>query len=108
MLKKAHRLNRTAFSSYFSSGKRSHGTYLTIIYQPSTTLLSAAVVGKKVSKKAVLRNRVRRRLYSVVERSLLTAGKTGVFILVAKPSIASLSRLEFVEKVSEELGRVIK
>jgi len=60
MLKKTERLNRAAFSTYFASGKRTHGTYLTIITAPAETLLSSVVVGKKVSKKAPTRNSIKR------------------------------------------------
>lgn len=108
MLKKTERLNRAAFSSYFASGSRVHGKYITIITAPADSLLSSVVVGKKVSKKAPTRNSIKRRVYAQVEVLAKKAGYVGVLIIVTKPELARLSRKDFQVAVQEELGRVIK
>lgn len=108
MLKKAQRLNRSAFSSYFEKGRRTHGTYLTCVYTPAPAFFTAVVVGKKVSKKAVVRNRVRRRVYGLIEKKITQKPVLGVYIFITKPACATLSRAEFLEKVGDEIGRVIK
>jgi ribonuclease P protein component len=107
MLKKTERLNRAAFSTYFASGKRTHGTYLTIITSPSETLLSSVVVGKKVSKKAPTRNSIKRRIYAQVSALVKQSGYVGVVIVITKPEVAKLSRKDFMSAISTELGRVI-
>ncbi|KKT80543.1 MAG: hypothetical protein UW75_C0003G0003 [Parcubacteria group bacterium GW2011_GWF2_44_8] len=107
MLKKTERLNRAAFSTYFASGKRTHGTYLTIITAPAETLLSSVVVGKKVSKKAPTRNSIKRRIYAQLETLAKKVGYTGVVIIIAKPDTAKLSRKDFQKAIEGELGRVI-
>ncbi|OGG70321.1 hypothetical protein A3I99_02865 [Candidatus Kaiserbacteria bacterium RIFCSPLOWO2_02_FULL_45_11b] len=108
MLKKTERLNRAAFSIYFASGKRTHGTYLTVITAPAEALLSAVVVGKKVSKKSPTRNSIKRRIYAQVEALTKKTGYTGVVIVITKPEVVKLSRKDFQAAVLEELGRVIK
>jgi ribonuclease P protein component len=108
MLKKTERLNRAAFSTYFASGTRTHGTYMTIITAPAPTLLSSVVVGKKVSKKAPTRNSIKRRIYAHIETLAKKAGYSGVVIVVTKPAVVQLSRKDFQTAVLEELGRVIK
>jgi ribonuclease P protein component len=107
MLKKSNRLNRAAFSSYFNTGRRAHGTYLTIIKASAPTFLAAVVVSKKVSKKAVERNKARRRLYALLEKVVVEKDLKGVYIILAKPPLSTLTHHEFIEKVGSELGRVI-
>lgn len=92
MLAKNDRLSRPEFTRYFSSGTRQHSDVLTAIYSPDKRLRGAVVVSKKVAKKAHERNTIRRRLYAALERLGKEQGLVGVFILVAKPPLAHLSR----------------
>lgn len=62
MLKKQHRLTVAEFDQYFKAGRRFHGEYLQLIYTATESFHGAVVVGKKVYKNAVDRNRLRRRL----------------------------------------------
>lgn len=79
------------------------------MYYPFPTLRAAAVVGKKVAKKAHERNTLRRRMYAAIERFAKERGAlSGVFILVAKPALAKDSRLVQQTKVMELLGRLTK
>ncbi len=108
MLKKSERLNRSAFSLYFSRGKRIHGSYITVISSPSDNFLCSVVVGKKVSKKAHQRNLLRRKLYSLVEVIKNEKDLKGVFIIIAKPGLAQLSKQTFTVALTDELGRALK
>lgn len=91
MLTKKQRLTKKEFDHVFKNGKRLHSPVLQLIYQPGEQFRGAAVVGKKVYKKAVDRNRVRRRLYNVLYRYQKTQGCTGTFVLIAKPLVTELS-----------------
>ncbi len=64
MLAKKHRLTRAEFSKYFKTGKRTNSPIGTLIVSPNKSFHGAVVVGKKVSKKAVGRNVLRRRAYA--------------------------------------------
>lgn len=108
MLKKSERLNRPSFSLYFSKGKRTHGTYTTIIVSPTEAFLCSVVVGKKVSKQAVVRNSIRRRLYGIIERYKKERVITGAFIVIAKPAIAKLSKKAFNLELEKEVGMALK
>lgn len=66
MLKKAERLTTKAFDQYFKTGRRNHGEYVQVVVSPANTFHGAVVVGKKVYKRAVDRNRLRRQLYAVL------------------------------------------
>jgi ribonuclease P protein component len=108
MLKKAERLTRTEFDQFFSTGKRLHSPYLQLIYAPHDTFHGSVVVGKKVAKKAVDRNTLRRRLYAQVYSQLRTSTPPGVYIVVAKAGFASLGRKAAAAEATELLQKVQK
>jgi len=106
MFAKRYRLTQAAFKKYFASGRRQHSQYFTVIVAPATQLHVAAVVGKKVSKSAVVRNRLRRQIYGVMKRVIQTS-HTGIVIIIAKPAYAKLSVKERRLAVEEELQKVV-
>jgi len=107
MLKKSARLGRAAFSEYFNKGKRTHGLYSTVIYSPAPEFLCSVVVGKKVSKKAPVRNTLRRRAYALVETLVKEKNLNGACIVIVKPEAMKLSRKAFAEALLVEVGRVL-
>ncbi|MEK7639169.1 MAG: ribonuclease P protein component [Patescibacteria group bacterium] len=108
MLKKSERVGRKDFSVFFKSGRRFQSPHTTIIYTPHPTLAGSVVVSKKVSNKAVERNKLRRRVYDALRQTLKTQKKTGVFIVVVKPSIRSLPRAEQRSHLLAQIGQVVK
>lgn len=103
MLKKHHRLTKRAFDESFKRGKRFHTPSVQLIYDASTSFHGAVVVGKKVYKRAVDRNRLRRQLYSALYRQSKTNSLSGTYILVAKPAAKSLTKKEIPAEVSKIL-----
>ena len=55
-----------------------------LIYSPHATFHASAVAPKKLAKTAVMRNKFRRRVYDVFERTHKATPLAGVFICVAK------------------------
>ncbi len=107
MLKKTERLDRSSFSNYFKKGKRINGTYATIINYPAPTLFGSVVVGKKVSKSAVKRNSIRRRIYGILDILRVEKELKGVYIIIAKPEVSKLSKKLFTENMTKEIGRAL-
>ncbi len=108
MLKKTERLNRTDFNLCFAKGGRIHGLYTTVINYPSLEgFLCAVVVSKKVSKKAPVRNKIRRRVYGVVEKIKKDKNLKGSHIIVVKPEVNKLSAAAFTSLLGEEVGRLL-
>ena len=105
MLAKKNRLSRAEFSKYFKTGKRTHSPIATLIISPHDSFHGAVVVGKKVSKKAVTRNKLRRRAYAQLYNRFKNKN-TGVYILVLKPAIVNLTRQEQHRKLSELIDKV--
>lgn len=106
MLNKEQRVSRVDFLSFLKSGKRFHSTHLTLIYSPFPTFHGSVVVSKKVSKQAVVRNTLRRRIYAQMQQ--LKDTSPGVYIVMVKPGFASVSRLEALQEIKVLIGRMSK
>lgn len=108
MLKKKQRLTTAEFNRFFSSGQRFHSPLFTLVWHPHSTFHAAAVAGKKVYKRAVDRNRLRRRLYNILYRLSRENGLEGVYIVIAKPNAASANfnelKAELVKLVNQTLN----
>ena len=108
MLKKANRLNNTLFAKYFAQGKRIHSENLTTVFSPNEGFLCAVVVGKKIYKKAHERNLLRRRIYTMVREVAKNKTVKGVYIFLVKPTVKNLTKKQFKDFISEEVGRILK
>lgn len=106
MLPKRQRLTKQAFDAAFKAGKRYHTPLLQLIVVPGETFHGAAVVGKRVYKKAVDRNRLRRQLYGVLYRYQQTHGMKGTYIVIAKPPLAAAQKTTRVATLAELLNTV--
>lgn len=100
MLSKKERLTRQDFSRFFSSGRRYHSSFFTLVYTPSPALHASVVVPKKVVPKAVDRNTIRRRLYSTLR------GEHGVFIVLLKKPGTLVAPEVLRESLRTEVGRL--
>lgn len=105
MLAKKHRLTREEFSKYFKTGKRINSPIATLIISHHPSFHGAVVVSKKVHKKAVKRNTIRRRAYSQLYNQFKNK-KSGVYILIIKPNIMSLTKKQQHQKIAELIEQV--
>jgi ribonuclease P protein component len=108
MLKKKERLTKKKFDRSFSVGTRFHSPTIQLIYEDTPDFHGAAVVGKKVHKKAVDRNRLRRRLYGALYRYQKSNPLTGTYILIAKPALAKVLKNQFTQEVEKSIELVTK
>ena len=109
MFSAKQRLSRTAFTEYFKVGRRFQTSALTLVYSPAAPFGVSAVVGKKVSKLAVGRNRIRRRLYAGMRGSFDASGVTkGVYIVIAKPVATTYTREAFATELAALLALPLK
>ncbi len=84
MLPKKERLTRAEFNRFFGLGRRKHSPSFQVVYYPYEALHVSVVVSKKIAKTAVLRNKIRRRIYDIVRLYRKEFGLTGVYIFLAK------------------------
>ncbi|SRR6056297_506204 len=103
MLAKSKRLTVAAFNRFFKQGRRYHGTFLTLVYTPHDSFYGAVVVGKKVYRRAVDRNRLRRQLYATLTTYQDDTHLTGIFQCLVKPAAATAT----VSVVRDELATLL-
>lgn len=103
MLKKKERLTKKEFDRSFSVGRRLHSPLFTLVWEDGSDFHGAVVVGKKVFKRAVDRNRLRRRLYNILYRLSRENNLLGVYIILTKPAAKEVTFLELREAVEKTL-----
>ena len=75
------------------------------VYLQQPVFKAGVVVGKKMTKQAVARNKLRRRLYSLFSSSTDTLKNTHAAIL-AKPNILNLSYTELEQEFQKTLQNI--
>lgn len=108
MLSKKERLSRAEFDTVFARGKRIHSPSIQLICSPSATFHGSVVVGKKVYKKAVDRNKLRRRLYAVLYQFSKTTLEPMTYIVVTKPASSGASRTVLAQELHASLKMSLK
>ncbi len=94
----------------YKNGSSARGEYTTtkIINNPHrSTSRIAVVVSKKIDKRAVVRNQIRRRIYAVTRDifSQITT-PTDIVIIVNSPTIRALSPLELQQMIRGQLRQL--
>ncbi|OIP77873.1 MAG: hypothetical protein AUK16_01060 [Parcubacteria group bacterium CG2_30_44_11] len=107
MLKKQHRLTTAGFNEVFKVGRRLHTPYFQLIYIPSGDFHTAVVVGKKVSKTAVGRNRLRRQVYGAVYSFTQITPLAFTILMVAKPALKNIPSRAVKPAVFEALTTLL-
>jgi ribonuclease P protein component len=108
MLSKKQRLTKKEFDNIFAIGKRYHCPTLQLIYNPDDVFHGAVVVGKKVYKKAVDRNRLRRQIYNIVYRFHKKTPLQGTFIFIAKPTLKQKSQTNLATDIEKLLQQTLE
>ena len=104
MLPKKERLSRLEFSRFFSMGKRYHSPFFTIVHTPFEVLHVSVVVSKKISNRAVMRNKIRRRIYDIVRHYRTEQKVGGVFIFLTKKGVEKASYNSLKSEVYAQLN----
>jgi len=100
---------RRDFTTVYNQGDRHHGKYLKLRVYSTNNLLAqvqlGVVISKKVSKKAVIRNRIRRQIRAIFRGFLpqLKQGLQIVITVITVPSIPSYPELQ--EDLTKLLSR---
>ncbi len=108
MLPKKERLKRAEFSRFFSVGKRYHTPLFTMVYAPFETLHVSVVVSKKISNRAVVRNKIRRRIYDIVRHYRTETEVRGIFIFLTKKGVESTPYTSLKSEVYARLNALQK
>ncbi|MBI4713755.1 ribonuclease P protein component [Candidatus Uhrbacteria bacterium] len=106
MLSKEHRLrNDKDIKTLFAKGKGVFGFNVNIKYRPNGLQISrfAVVVGTKVSKKAVVRNRLKRQIRAIVFKHLKNFRPGFDVVFMPKKEAIGGKSLKFEEEVLRNL-----
>lgn len=106
MLKKTQRLTTKEFDRCFSLGRRHHGEFATVITCEADVFQGAVVVGRKLSNKAVTRNRMRRQAYALLEHLQAESPVEGVYIVILKKTAMAVSQKEWLVGVEQQLRKL--
>jgi ribonuclease P protein component len=101
MLPKKYRLPKREFKEIFKSGKRIHSPYFTIVYKKDLKLENpqiAVVVGLKVDKRATRRNKVKRRIKTILKDKLEDIPHNIKVIITTKNPVVNL-KFENLHKI---------
>jgi ribonuclease P protein component len=110
MIQSAHRFHgRSSLRFVFQRGQVVRGAFLSLRFVRNTRQQSyrvAVVVSRKVSKSAVVRNRIRRRLYEVIRTHAdRIAAPHDLVFSVYSDEIAHLSHAKFTAIILEQLQK---
>lgn len=109
--KKNERLRRRSeFSALFKSGKRIHSEYLTVILSTNTSDVRrlGLVVGKKVRKEAVRRNRMKRLLREFFRLNKHRLSASQDILIVARKDFSFMKYRDLCSKLEEVLAGRMK
>lgn len=113
MIARTHRFHGfNALRHVYARGETVRGPLVAIKYlvnprrDPRTTYRAAVVVSRKVHKSAVVRNRIRRRIYEVVRRQEpQMAGACDIVITVFGDQLATMDADELEKMLAGQLRR---
>jgi ribonuclease P protein component len=104
MLPKKHRgLSSVSVGEVMDGGRTMANRYFRVFVLPSSDSFArfAAVVSKSVAKSAVDRNRLRRRMYAVVESTFVGMNLPIRIVILAKQSAIGLKYAELSSRLCE-------
>ncbi len=109
--KKNERLRRRSeFSALFKSGKRIHSEYLTVILSTNTSDVRrlGLVIGKKVRKEAVRRNRMKRLLREFFRLNKHRLSASQDILIVARKDFSFMKYRDLCSALEEVLAGRMK
>ena len=106
MLPAAHRLkSRTDFERLFAEGSSYQGAHLSLRVAAADSCRIAIVAGKRVSAKATVRNRTKRRLRGLLRAHPEILQKPHLVAVYAKPGADRLEYGQLDEELTELLQK---
>ncbi|MEX0919418.1 MAG: ribonuclease P protein component [Parcubacteria group bacterium] len=99
MLPKSKRIPRKAFKPLLDSKRYFNSEHFSVKVADSKETKIAVSVSKKVSKSAVIRNKVRRRVYSIL-KDIIQIIKPNLYLIIVKAGAQNVKG----EKLKKELS----
>lgn len=107
---KKHRLSRADFVRISrGAGQRVHGTYFSLTattLPPGNAVKAACVVSKKISKRAIDRNKIERRVREVLRPLIARIAGPHVLVFYAKREATAASYAEIERDIQKLIDRI--
>lgn len=106
MLAKSQRLTTKAFNEVLAKGRVTHSTlFLIRSLSGNADIRLSAVAPQKIAKTAVLRNRIRRKIYKSAE-SIFPGLSEGLWLIVfSKKNIADVDNADIAADLREHISK---
>lgn len=112
MLERKHRFHGyTSLKKTYPKTKSVRGSYISLRYvvrSGGKPFRVAVVVGKKVHKSAVKRNRIRRRVFEAIRTSKNIPESTDLIFNIYSEQVAEMEFSVLVEQINDLLSKVTK
>lgn len=108
MLKAEHRLRKQAdIKAVYKAGTKLYHPLIRIFYKPSSQPSSrfAVVVAKIISKRAVDRNKIRRRIRAAIHEATSGLTKSHDIIFVAQPKALTATQADITQAATKLLAK---
>jgi ribonuclease P protein component len=110
MINRKHRFHgHASINKVYPKTKIIRGSLVSLRYAkrpPNKPYRIAVVVGRKVNKSAVKRNRIRRRLYETVRTSDMIPASTDLIFNVYSDQLAEIDYLKLKQQIKDLLNKV--
>lgn len=109
MLPRLHRLTKKKdFDATYQQGKAVGGKLFLIRFKPNQEgrIRVGIVISKKVAKKAVTRNKLKRRIREIVRSVILKSKESVDLVIIVKKAAASASYLELESEWKNILTKI--
>lgn len=109
MLKRSYRLRKDRdFQKLYRTGRRYTTDHFVIYYLPSSFEYTQVgfVVSKKVSKSAVVRNKLRRRATAIIEEYYPNFSQTLTIIVLIRKDFSLISPAELQKEMNRLIGGI--
>lgn len=100
-----NRVHTEQFEEILKKGKNIHSPLFSISYVKAPNKAFAVVASKKVSKKAVVRNKNKRRVRHIL-KTIEENCISGLYIIFIKKDLARIPHGEIKEEIVKIIGRV--
>ncbi len=111
MLPSNKRLSRLEFKSFLEKGSKStvFNSSGTLKYLPAEILKASVVISSKVEKRAVLRNKTKRRVYSILSLYEKDFGSIfGIYVFYISKNIKNQTFLELKQNIYDLIKKNTK
>jgi ribonuclease P protein component len=108
MIPKKQRLQRNLINKILHKGQKVDQKYFSYKYAPSKSQSSrfCVIISLKVSPKAVIRNRLRRKIYEIIRLNAALVSSPYDIIIICKKGAPGLAHKELLQEITKAFKKI--